>query len=64
MKALQSSLARDVLADPRACEQLRHFLSTPAPAAGTRASAPGPVIELRSGGRTKRFKPVVVPKAR
>ena len=32
MKALQSSLARDVLADPRACEQLRTFLSTPAPA--------------------------------
>ena len=64
MKALQSSLARDVLADPRACEQLRTFLSTPAPAASARAGAPGPVIELRNGGRTQRFKPVVVPKAR
>lgn len=63
MKALQSSIARDVLADPRAREQLRTFLTTPTPAASTRAGAPGPVIELRIGGRTLRFKPVVVPKA-
>jgi hypothetical protein len=63
MKALQSPLARDVLADPRASEQLRTFLVTPAASATTRVAAPGSVIELRSAGRNLRFKPVLVPKA-
>jgi hypothetical protein len=56
MKALKTSLAKKVLADPRAKGQLREFIVS------RRQGAT--VIELRDEeGRTVRYRPVVVPKA-
>ncbi len=62
MKALKSPMAKKVLADPKAKEQLRRYLAT--------KSAQGSIalsslyIEVRSQeGRVVRIKPVVVPKA-
>jgi hypothetical protein len=63
MKALQSPMAREILADPKAREQLRAFLGLPATDGASRTFVPPVVIELRTGGRTVRLKPVVVPKA-
>jgi hypothetical protein len=62
MKALQSPLAREILADPRAREQLRAFLGTPSTDGASRTFVPPVVIELRVAGRTVRLKPTVVAK--
>jgi hypothetical protein len=65
MKALKSPLAREVLADPLASEQLRQFMvARERSASGERAPVGPQVIVLRqTQGRTLRLKPVVVPKA-
>jgi hypothetical protein len=63
MDALKSPLARDLLADPKAREQLRAFLVMPAAPVGPRNLAPSAVIDVRTGGRSVRFKAVMVPKA-
>ncbi|MDB6000396.1 MAG: hypothetical protein JWP52_2095 [Rhizobacter sp.] len=76
MKALKSELAKRVLADPTASGQLRYFLaqknalrsgSANAPSnVGTASAQPAgaPLIEVRfDRGPTRRFRPVVVPKA-
>lgn len=55
MKVLKSPLAQQVLADPKATDQLRRFVVS--------RGQDGAVIELRSGGRIVRLKPKVVPKA-
>jgi hypothetical protein len=64
MKALKSQLAKDVLADPRAKDQLRSYLARRT-AAATAAGDAGPetLIELRTEGRVLRLRPVAVPKA-
>lgn len=55
MKARQSPLARQVLADPKAREQLLQFLAT---------RRQGTVIELKVEGQpVQRLQPVLVPKA-
>jgi hypothetical protein len=67
MKALKSQLAKDVLADPRAKDQLRSYLArrTAAATTVTVAGEAGPetLIELRTEGRVLRLRPVAVPKA-
>ncbi len=65
MKALKSPLAREVLADPQASEQLRQFMvARERSAAGERVAPASQVIVLRQPkGRTLRLKPMVVPKA-
>lgn len=64
MKALRSDLARSVLADPAAKDQLRGYLAdrkSPAARSGTEAAS---VIELRTAaGPTLRLHPRVVPRA-
>lgn len=55
MKVLKTELSRQVLADPKATEKLRHFMVSRG-----KHSAP---IEVRSRGGTTRLKPEVVPKA-
>lgn len=63
MKALKSSMAEKVLADPKAKAQLRHYLAAKSAQTLSR-SASGMFIEVRSKeGKTVRFKPVVVAKA-
>ncbi|WP_417068449.1 hypothetical protein [Niveibacterium terrae] len=57
MKALKSDLAKKVMADPKAREQLRRFLVTRS------GRAPAPVIELSVEGKLLRFTPKVVAKA-
>lgn len=62
MKALKSSLAKEILADREAADQLRQFLATKSQPAST--DAPARVIELKqANGHTVRIKPVVVGKA-
>lgn len=66
MKALKSQLAKDVLADPRAKDQLRSYLARRTAAANTPGEAAAgnePLIELRADGRVLRLRPVTVPKA-
>jgi hypothetical protein len=65
MKALKSQLAKDVLADPRAKDQLRSYLARRTAAANAPGEAPAgdTLIELRSAGRVLRLRPVTVPKA-
>ena len=60
MKALRSPLAQRVLADPKARTQLRGYLGSSIPGEKPEAS---PKIELRAGGKTLVYQPVVVPKA-
>ena len=60
MKALKSPLAKAVLADPKASEQLRAFLASKSEQGDPRNAT---VIEVNFEGRTLRVKPVVVPKA-
>lgn len=62
MKALKSNLAKDVLADPKAKDQLRHYLAMKSAQPMTR-DASGMFIEVRSKGGVVRVKPEVVPKA-
>lgn len=61
MKALKSTMAKKLLADPKAKEELRKYLATKSLTPGRLAS--GMFIEVRSEGGTVRVKPVVVPKA-
>jgi hypothetical protein len=65
MKALKSPLGRDLLADPKAREQLRTFLVTPAASGSStpRSTAASAVIEIHTQERSVRFKAVMVPKA-
>jgi hypothetical protein len=64
MKALKSPMAKKVLADPKAKEQLRQYLALKSAPASSRSASSGMFIEVRSPeGRTVRVKPVVVPKA-
>jgi hypothetical protein len=56
MKALKSELAKKLLADPRAREQLQALAST-------RGSAKQVVIELREGNRAKQYIAQLVAKA-
>lgn len=62
MKALKSDLAKDVLADPKARDQLRHYLATKSLLSVARTPS-GVLIEVQRDGKTVRLKPVVVPKA-
>ena len=59
VKALKSPLAKAVLADPKASQQLRAFLASKSEQDPRHAT----VIEVNFEGRTLRVKPVVVPKA-
>lgn len=61
MKALKSDLAKMVLADPAAADQLRQYLATKGQASA-RPSA-GVTIDLKTRDGTIRLKPRVVPKA-
>lgn len=62
MKALKSPMAKKVLADPKAKEQLRRYLA--AKSAQGSIALSSLYIEVRSQeGRVVRIKPVVVPKA-
>ena len=64
MKALKSSMAEKVLADPKAKEQLRNYLAAKSAQTLSRSTSSGMFIEVRSKeGKTVRFKPVVVAKA-
>ena len=64
MKALKSLMAEKVLADPKAKEQLRHYLAAKSAQTLSRSASSGMFIEVRSKeGKTVRFKPVVVAKA-
>jgi hypothetical protein len=65
MKALKSRLAREVLADPRAKDQLRTFLATKSSMTMNqgRDSSTGTFIEFSSEGRKVRVIPTVVRKA-
>lgn len=57
MKVLKTELARQVLADPSAKQQLRTFI-------GERRSDAGTIIELRRGSKAPlRLRAQVVPKA-
>ena len=55
MKALKTPLAKAVLADPKAKDQLRTFMAS--------RGAETVVIEVRAQGKTQRVTPIVVPKA-
>ena len=59
MKALRSSLARQVLADPKARVMLREAAASPE--AGDR-NAPT-IVALQLDGQTRVFQPVLVRKA-
>ena len=61
MKALQSDLARKVLADKRARTQLRSVVSDARQR--TADSLPPETIVLQDGARLRRLTAVVVPKA-
>lgn len=63
MKALKSSLAKDVLADAKAKGQLRAFLAVKSAQGGDRSGRDSDVIEVLSNGRLVRVKPMVVAKA-
>lgn len=63
MKALKSTLAKDVLADAKAKGQLRAFLAVKSAQGGSRSASEGDVIEVQSNGRLVRVKPMVVAKA-
>jgi hypothetical protein len=62
MKALKSSRAKAVLADPKAKAQLRDFLASKS-AGVYRAASSEHFIEMQSEGRTVRIMPRVVAKA-
>ncbi|MFP5461568.1 MAG: hypothetical protein ACLGII_08315 [Gammaproteobacteria bacterium] len=55
MKALKTPLAKVVLADPKAKDQLRTFMAS--------RGAQAVVIEVRAQGKTRRVTPIIVPKA-
>lgn len=61
MKALRSSLANQLLADPVARMQLRNFAETAAGA--TRSGVFDLTVELKQNGKTVVYQPVVVAKA-
>jgi len=61
VKALKSDLAKALLADPRAKEKLRTFLTTRA-SAGSAPTA-DVLIEVQDQGKKVRVTPTVVPKA-
>ena len=60
MKALKSDLAKKVLADPKAREQLRSYVIS---TSGGTKPAQTRGVELRNGERTVIYRPVVVRKA-
>ena len=62
MKALQSPLAKKVLADNQARTQLRQVVSL-ASRRGSDVEAREPTILLRAGATVRRLTAVVVPKA-
>jgi hypothetical protein len=64
MKALKSKLASQLLADPRASNQLREFLlSKPAGTVNPNAAATGKFVVRGDRGRTLQVQATVVPKA-
>lgn len=62
MKALQSPLAKAVLADPKAGLQLRHYLATKS-SRSAETAAEDVTIEVTYQGRKVRVRPMLVPKA-
>jgi len=64
MKALQSDLARKILADPTAASQLRTFLASKNGYASEAAPDQSKsLIRVNIGGKTAIYKVTVVPKA-
>lgn len=63
MKALMSPLAKQVLADPQAREQVRAFLAHKSRLGDPTGAAPRVVVEVPCEGTKTKYKLVVVPKA-
>lgn len=63
MKALKSQLASELLADPKARDQLRQFLTSKRPASQTARQSPAGEFHIRRAGG-QAVLATIVPKAK